>query len=222
MLKDLIKLANDLDSKGLRKEADYLDKVIRKLSSDLDLENPWDLDYVPEVEPRLSPESLESIDPKIPLQHFRDSKDNYIRNISRVLGELKEVWGDALMKPWAKTLGGPLWFSEEPGEQGIIWDEVKRFMEKIKNGPEGVDTELTYDFVIGTLEDKEQEKLGEAIENLFKQINRAKEAAKTARKESLKAKIRQHKEGYDDGPQETFEKEMIVPSGAPDIDHPTY
>jgi len=32
MLKDLIKLANALDGKGLRKEADYLDEVIQKLA----------------------------------------------------------------------------------------------------------------------------------------------------------------------------------------------
>jgi len=30
MIKDLIKLSNHLDAKGLRKEADYLDAVIRK------------------------------------------------------------------------------------------------------------------------------------------------------------------------------------------------
>lgn len=30
MLKDLVKLANDLDAKGLKKEADYLDSVIQK------------------------------------------------------------------------------------------------------------------------------------------------------------------------------------------------
>lgn len=35
MLKDLVKLANDLDAKGLRAEADYLDGVIRKWAGDL-------------------------------------------------------------------------------------------------------------------------------------------------------------------------------------------
>lgn len=30
MIKDLIKLANRLDSKGLTKEADYLDSIIQK------------------------------------------------------------------------------------------------------------------------------------------------------------------------------------------------
>jgi hypothetical protein len=38
MLKDLVKLANHLDAKGLRKEADYLDKVITKLSEGM---NPY-------------------------------------------------------------------------------------------------------------------------------------------------------------------------------------
>jgi len=32
MIKQLIKLANHLDSKGLRKEADYLDAVITKIA----------------------------------------------------------------------------------------------------------------------------------------------------------------------------------------------
>lgn len=34
MIKDLVKLANNLDAKGLRKEADFLDSVIRKLAQD--------------------------------------------------------------------------------------------------------------------------------------------------------------------------------------------
>jgi hypothetical protein len=34
MLKDLIKLANHLDSKGLTKEADFLDRIIKKSSDD--------------------------------------------------------------------------------------------------------------------------------------------------------------------------------------------
>lgn len=33
MLKDLIKLANHLDQKGLRKEADTLDRIIKKIAS---------------------------------------------------------------------------------------------------------------------------------------------------------------------------------------------
>ena len=40
MIKDLIKLANHLDSKGLRGEADYLDKVITKLSGYAYTEHP--------------------------------------------------------------------------------------------------------------------------------------------------------------------------------------
>ncbi len=35
MIKELIKLANHLDSKGLAKEADYLDRVIQKNADDL-------------------------------------------------------------------------------------------------------------------------------------------------------------------------------------------
>jgi len=34
MLKDLIKVANKLDQLGLQKEADYIDFVIKKISSD--------------------------------------------------------------------------------------------------------------------------------------------------------------------------------------------
>ena len=34
MLKDLISLANNLDEKGLRAEADYLDKVINKMAGE--------------------------------------------------------------------------------------------------------------------------------------------------------------------------------------------
>lgn len=35
MLKELVKLANNLDSKGLRKEADLIDKVILKISQEV-------------------------------------------------------------------------------------------------------------------------------------------------------------------------------------------
>ena len=35
MLKELIKLANNLDSKGLRKEADLIDKIILKISQEV-------------------------------------------------------------------------------------------------------------------------------------------------------------------------------------------
>lgn len=34
MLKDLISLANDLDKKGLRKEADYLDRIIKRYAEE--------------------------------------------------------------------------------------------------------------------------------------------------------------------------------------------
>jgi hypothetical protein len=36
MLKDLVKLANDLDAKGLRKEADLLDSIIQKWAVEAD------------------------------------------------------------------------------------------------------------------------------------------------------------------------------------------
>jgi len=39
MLKELVKLANNLDSKGLRKEADLIDNVILKLSQEDDDDN---------------------------------------------------------------------------------------------------------------------------------------------------------------------------------------
>jgi len=59
MIKELIKLATHLDTKGLRKEADYLDAVIKKTAADRNyrktahshndpdsdsfLESPWDI-----------------------------------------------------------------------------------------------------------------------------------------------------------------------------------
>ena len=38
MIKYLIKLANELDKRGLSKEADYIDAVLKKISSDEDLD----------------------------------------------------------------------------------------------------------------------------------------------------------------------------------------
>jgi len=37
MIKELVKLSNHLDAKGLRKEADYLDAVIKKAKPEIDL-----------------------------------------------------------------------------------------------------------------------------------------------------------------------------------------
>ena len=36
MIKDLLKIANHLDSKGLTKEADYLDSIIKKIAAGMD------------------------------------------------------------------------------------------------------------------------------------------------------------------------------------------
>jgi len=47
MIKQLTKLANDLDSKGLRREADYLDSIIIKLCDDIDTA-PGDVAVDPE------------------------------------------------------------------------------------------------------------------------------------------------------------------------------
>jgi hypothetical protein len=44
MIKELIKLANELDKRGLVKEADYLGAVIRKYAIALELGNFDDLD----------------------------------------------------------------------------------------------------------------------------------------------------------------------------------
>lgn len=69
MLKDLVKLANHLDKRGLRKEADYLDKVITKLSEGMNpyqplagptwIDNPHPLDGRTVVDNVSSPLSAE-------------------------------------------------------------------------------------------------------------------------------------------------------------------
>ena len=58
MIKDLIKLANHLDSKGLAAEADKLDSVINKLAEDSDFYEPSDaeLDEAAEFEKELGHE----------------------------------------------------------------------------------------------------------------------------------------------------------------------
>jgi len=48
MLKDLIKVSNRLDSLGLTKEADYLDSVIRKLSSRREMPMGAGIEEIPE------------------------------------------------------------------------------------------------------------------------------------------------------------------------------
>lgn len=40
MIRELITLANDLDQKGLRKEADYLDRLIKRYAKDAPKEHP--------------------------------------------------------------------------------------------------------------------------------------------------------------------------------------
>jgi len=47
MLNNLIKLANHLDSRGLQKEADYLDSIISKVAQ---MEDDEDFDFFEEEE----------------------------------------------------------------------------------------------------------------------------------------------------------------------------
>jgi len=48
MIKQLTRLANDLDAKGLRKEADYLDGIIRKIAAEMpdNIDDCWDPIYI--------------------------------------------------------------------------------------------------------------------------------------------------------------------------------
>lgn len=69
MIKDLVKLANNLDAKGLRKEADLLDSLIQKLAAEkdfYDLLAPYEDDFYSE-----DPRKIKSV----LLEHGIPSKD---------------------------------------------------------------------------------------------------------------------------------------------------
>ena len=79
MIKELIKLSNHLDAKGLRKESNYLDAVIRKIANPLHGTNPTN-------QPRAVPSQASSLDQlmgqlNLSLKKLRDAanKDNHDR-----------------------------------------------------------------------------------------------------------------------------------------------
>jgi hypothetical protein len=71
MLKDLIKLANHLDSRGLTKEADYLDNIIKKVSEN----KTYD---------RISPVEVKGV----PLRNIEDISSEAIKAVSDISREM--------------------------------------------------------------------------------------------------------------------------------------
>jgi hypothetical protein len=98
MLKDLIKLANNLDSKGLTKEADYLDQIINK-SAQYGGDDFVDVSKAPSMYPYGKPKPKQKgrvffpeEDNKNPLL---DKKDVYMEDISNATDEQAEEFIDS-------------------------------------------------------------------------------------------------------------------------------
>lgn len=82
MLKDLIKLANHLDAKGLRKEADYLDGVIQKLAGEAGKDDGIINRLMDRIK-NLGPELAEK------LLHMLESEDEFLGRLSK--GRAKRI-----------------------------------------------------------------------------------------------------------------------------------
>ena len=87
MIKNLIKLASYLDSKGLTKEADFLDKIILKTSG-ITPDGNYDEDY---LKPVSNDEDYEKLD-QISQEIYYDQKEEYnLDTAKRFLKEIKNV-----------------------------------------------------------------------------------------------------------------------------------
>ena len=80
MLKDLIRLANHLDQKGLRKEADHLDSVIRKMAISNSGETKAEVEVKIDVAPGWGQDAaykllaaLKEVDPELDLMQLMES-----------------------------------------------------------------------------------------------------------------------------------------------------
>lgn len=119
MIKDLIKLADVLDEKGLIKEADYLDGVIRKWASDVST-----LGYNEDLSKNLSEEEIHEESSKLEKELFEmttfikhnNNKDYFDSQINKIKIKAKD----------SEASGWDLYYYAEPLLLNVTRKEGKR------------------------------------------------------------------------------------------------
>jgi hypothetical protein len=108
MIKDLIKLANKLDAKGLYKEADALDQIIKRAEED-------------KMEIRPVAKSKNDSDQTAMMPVYRDEHDRskwYVGPADYVMAGERERWYTG-PTPKIQSLDGKLYFTGEV--EGVNW-----------------------------------------------------------------------------------------------------
>jgi len=107
MIKDLIKLANELDAKGLYKEADALDQIIKRAEEEILL--------------RPVAKSKHDLDQTVMMPVYQDKNDRskwYVADADYQMVGDKEKWYTG-PTPKVQSLDGKLYFTGEV--EGVNW-----------------------------------------------------------------------------------------------------
>ena len=121
MLKELISLANELDNKGLLKEADALDKVIQKMAESVPhhLRLPYDISLIGSSP--IGADGTAQGESQATLRHYGSDTGEVIKEVNFPKGPSKEVIADVESKVtewknsnWHGDAGLNKWF--------VLWE----------------------------------------------------------------------------------------------------
>lgn len=160
MIKKLIKLANHLDSKGLAKEADYLDGIIKRA-----------------IDPTTKSINMPGAKDKVKVMfkgnetYDKISKIIAARNLPKTADQYIEDWSEILLKDWDGKESTLNKFLEKPmgkeDKEGI--SEFLKWFESIIKGGEKVTSEKDlYERVAELFRDRKEH--GEVVTILLKEI----------------------------------------------------
>ena len=120
MIKELIKLSNHLDAKGLRREADYLDAVIRKIA-----ETP---------EEKAEREKRENRESRVCMNYCVKSGDS-LASITKTWSGLSATWQEnAKLNGWTDEESGPA-HNLKPCQKILVFTPVEAMDMTGPNGP---------------------------------------------------------------------------------------
>lgn len=101
MLKNLVKIASDLDAAGFKKEADIVDLIIRKVASSVDESDGLDLTEIP-----TSVASDEELEELLRSEVSPEEAEMYEEVQQRVLEEEEEEPSDEDFEEWLARQSG--------------------------------------------------------------------------------------------------------------------
>lgn len=131
MIKEIIKLANDLDKNGFYKEADLVDGLIFKMSS-LDEEEKELLNDLEKMLRNRNPEDKDSISDDVPY-HIKEKIFNYWKEIDKEKKFIPEKYKNKSIKELEKESEEPLFWQVKEGDRGYEDSKDKGFVDEDGN-----------------------------------------------------------------------------------------